>query len=312
MKIAFFGTPAYAVPSLNALVEAGHDVVTVVAQPNRPSGRGKKLQAPPVAIRAQELGLNLRQPRALRSGPFFENFQRLDLDLAVVIAYGRILPKALLDTPRLGCWNAHGSLLPRWRGAAPIERAVQAGDTKTGVCIMQMDEGLDTGPVLLHEAVPIGVEERAIELREKLSELSARLLVKALSNPQSYSPTPQNQEGICHADPMKKKEGLLDFSKPAGVLHNQIRAFYPWPGSQTMFRGEQFKIHRARLAENQGFAGEVLVAKKKLVIGCGEGAIEVLEAQLPGKKALPVEAILNGSRIEKGEIMGTALGETNG
>jgi methionyl-tRNA formyltransferase len=311
MKIAFFGTPAYAVPSLNALVEAGHEVVTVVAQPNRPSGRGKRMQAPPVAIRAQELGIHLRQPRALRSGPFFENYQKLDLDLAVVIAYGRILPKALLNTPRLGSWNAHGSLLPRWRGAAPIERAVQAGDTQTGVCIMQMDEGLDTGPVLLEESISIGPEERAIELRDKLSALSAQLLVKALSNPQSHSPTPQTQDGLCHADPMTKQEGLLDFSKPADVLHNQIRAFYPWPGSHTVFRGEQFKIHRAKLAEEEGPVGEVLVAKKKLVIGCGTGAIEVLEAQLPGKKALPVQAILNGARIEKGETMGTELGETN-
>lgn len=305
------GTPAYAVPTLNALVDSGHEIVTVIAQPDRPSGRGKKLQAPPVALRAKALGLNLRQPKAVRSGPFFENFQALDLDLAIVVAYGRILPQALLEAPRLGCWNAHGSLLPRWRGAAPIERAVQAGDTLTGVCLMQMDAGLDTGAILAQCQSPIGADERAVDLRLRLSELSATLIVDCLARIQSLHPKPQQTAGILHAEPMKKTEAALDFSQSAQNLHNQIRAFYPWPGSQTMFRGEQFKIHRARIVEapqEPAVPGTVLLAKKRMIVACGQGALELLEAQLPGKKALPIQAILNGARIQAGEHLGPPPG----
>lgn len=307
------GTPAYAIPTLNALVDAGHEIVTVVAQPDRPSGRGKKLQSPPVALRARELGLNLRQPKALRSGPFFENFQGLELDLAIVVAYGRILPKALLETPRLGCWNAHGSLLPRWRGAAPIERAVQAGNTETGVCLMQMDEGLDTGDILAQVSTPIGANERAIELRERLAQISAELIVGALGRLTTLEATPQGQTGILHAAPMKKSESILDFGRSATDLHNQIRAFFPWPGSQTMFRGEQFKIHRARVIgglEKPGLSGEILVAKKRMIVACGIDALEIIEAQLPGKKPLPIQSILNGARIQVGEFLNQDPGET--
>jgi methionyl-tRNA formyltransferase len=305
------GTPTYAVPTLNALVESNHEIVTVIAQPDRPSGRGKKWQAPPVAQRAKELGLNLRQPKALRSGPFFENFQALDLDLAIVVAYGRILPQALLDAPRLGCWNAHGSLLPRWRGAAPIERAVQAGDTLTGVCLMQMDAGLDTGAVLAQSQTPIGGNERAVDLRLRLSGLSAKLVVDCLETIQNLHPTPQKTTGILHAQPMKKAEAALDFSQSAQSLHNQIRAFYPWPGSQTVFRGEQFKIHRARVVDapqQPARPGTILLAKKRMIVACGQGALELLEAQLPGKKALPIQAILNGARVQAGEHLGPPPG----
>ena len=312
MKVAFFGTPAYAVPTLDALVESGAEVVTVVAQPDRPAGRGKKLTSPPVAERAKALGLNLRQPRAIRSGPFFTNFRKLDLDLAIVVAYGRILPKELLESPRLGCWNAHGSLLPRWRGAAPIERAVQAGDRTTGVCLMQMDEGLDTGDILMARSLTIGEDERAVDLRIRLAHLSAEMVVDALAQPSSVAPTRQPEEGASHAAPMKKIESELDFSRSAAELHNQVRAFYPWPGSQTMFRGEQFKIHRTRVTEGAGEPGEILLAKKRLVVACGTGALEVLEAQLPGKRALPIEAVLNGARIEPGEIMGNHQGVPHG
>jgi methionyl-tRNA formyltransferase len=313
LKIAFMGTPAYAIPTLNALVEAGHEIVTVVAQPDRPSGRGKKLQSPPVALRARELGLNLRQPKALRSGPFFENFQRLEIDLAIVIAYGRILPKAILETPRLGCWNAHGSLLPRWRGAAPIERAVHAGDTETGVCLMQMDDGLDTGDILAQVHTPISEDERAIDLRQRLSQLSAELIVGALGRIETLTATPQSQTGVLHAAPMKKSESILDFGRSATTLHNQIRAFFPWPGSQTVFRGEQFKIHRAQIIKSldtTGLPGEILVAKKRMIVACGKDALEIMEAQLPGKKALPIQSILNGARIQVGEFLNQNPGET--
>lgn len=306
------GTPSYAVPTLNALAATGHEIVTVIAQPDRPSGRGKKLQAPPVAQRTKELGLNLRQPKAVRSGPFFENFQALNLDLAIVVAYGRILPQALLQAPRLGCWNAHGSLLPRWRGAAPIERAVQAGDSHTGVCLMQMDEGLDTGPILAQTQCPIGPDERAIDLRERLAHLSAKVILDALAHIEDLTATPQTTAGILHAQPMGKSEASLDFSQSAQSLHNQIRAFYPWPGSQTMFRGEQFKIHRARVVDAPGQSeapGTIILAKKRMIVACGQGALEVLEAQLPGKKALPVQAILNGARIQNGEHFGQPSGE---
>ena len=303
------GTPTYAVPTLDALVAAGHDIVTVIAQPDRPSGRGKKLQSPPVAVRAKELGLDLRQPKAIRTGRFYENFRKLDLDLAVVVAYGRILPKGLLESPRAGCWNAHGSLLPRWRGAAPIERAVQAGDQETGVTLMQMDEGLDTGDTLLSRSVAIGPNERAIELRKRLAQLSAELVTEALEEIDSIHATPQKSSGILHAQPMRKTEAWLNFDTSATELHNQIRAFFPWPGSQTMFRGEQFKIHRAQPTEGAGAPGEIIVAKKRLVVACAEGALEILEAQMPGKRSLEAQAILNGARIQPGEIMGVVPGE---
>jgi methionyl-tRNA formyltransferase len=313
MRIGFFGTPAYAVPTLNALIAAGHEIVTVVAQPDAPSGRGHKLRPPAVVVRARELGLETRQPRGVRRGLFATRFPQLTLDVGVVVAYGRILPKPILDTPALGCINAHGSLLPRWRGAAPIERAILAGDTLTGVCTMQMDEGLDTGPVLLRRETAIDPDETAAELRARLSEISAELVVETLTRLSSITATPQPETGVSYAAMLTRDETVLDFSRPARALHDQVRAFSPKPGGTCTFRGDRFKIRRSRVLETselsalsakpQGPPGTVWVARKRLIVVCGQGALEVLEGQMPGRSPLPGGVLANGARIEVGEVL---------
>ncbi len=303
MRVAFFGTPAFAVPTLDALVEAGHDIVTVVAQPDRPSGRGQKLQAPPTVARAKALGIETRQPRGLHTGPFPERFCALDLDVAVVVAYGRILPEEVLAAPRLGCINGHASLLPRWRGAAPIERAILAGDVTTGVTTMQMDAGLDTGDMLLVRETAIAPDETGQQVRARLSDITAALLVETLAGLEGIVPVPQPDEGIIHAAPLEKAEGRMDWTRSAGDLHNQVRALQPWPGTTSVFRGEPIKIRRVRVVEGQGAPGEVLQTRKAWVVACGEGALEVQEAQLPNRKALPGHVLANGARIELGEVL---------
>jgi methionyl-tRNA formyltransferase len=303
LKVAFFGTPAFAVPTLDALVEAGHEIVTVVAQPDRPSGRGQKLQAPPTVVWARALGIETRQPRGLRTGPFPERFCALDLDVAVVVAYGRILPEAVLAAPRLGSVNGHASLLPRWRGAAPIERAILAGDATTGVTTMQMDAGLDTGDMLLARETAIGPEETAPELRARLAGITAALLMETLAGLEGVAGVPQPVAGITYAAPLEKAEGRMNWSRSAGDLHNQVRALQPWPGTVCELRGEPLKIRRVRVAEGQGAPGEVLQTRKAWVVACGEGALEVREAQLPNKKSLPGDVLANGARIELGEVL---------
>lgn len=304
MRVAFFGTPAYAVPTLDALVEAGHEVVTVVAQPDKPVGRGKKLQSPPVVVRARELGLETRQPKGVRRGPFPENYGKLDIDVAVVVAYGRILTPHLLNVPKRGCINGHGSLLPRWRGAGPIQWALLSGDTQTGVCTMQMDEGMDTGDVLLREAIDIGPDETQTELAERLAHLTARLIVQTLAQLDDITPQPQPTEGITHARMLTKEDALLDFSRPAKELHDQVRGLNPWPGTQCAFRGGVFKVKTARWDDGDSEPGVVQVDGKRLFIGTGSGRLEVLEGQLPGKPKRKAADLINGGRMESGEKMG--------
>ena len=303
LRIAFLGTPQYAVPTLEALVAAGHDVVTVVAQPDRPSGRGKKLRSPPTIVRARELGLNTRQPRAVRSGTFYNNYMALDIDVAVVVAYGRILPIELINSPKYGSINAHGSLLPRWRGAAPIERSIVSGDTVTGVTIMQMDEGLDTGDMLLAEPTEIGSEDTSLDLRHRMSIQSAEMVVRVLSDLSKITATAQPAEGVVHAEMLSRADSVMDFSRPAAELHNQVRGLRPWPGTAATFRGEVFKIHKTRIVEGAGAPGEVLCAKGRLIVACGEGALEIIEAQTAGKRAMAGSIISNGNRIQAGELL---------
>ncbi|MCB9764045.1 MAG: methionyl-tRNA formyltransferase [Alphaproteobacteria bacterium] len=302
MRVAFFGTPAYAVPTLDALVEAGHEVVTVVAQPDKPVGRGRKLQSPPVIERARALGLDTRQPRAVRTGRFPRRLAALDLDVGVVVAYGRILTAALLGAPRLGCVNGHGSLLPRWRGAAPIQWSILSGDAVTGVTTMQMDEGLDTGDMLLKRALDIGPDETAPQLAARMATLTAALIVETLDQLDTLTPVPQDPALATHARMLTKDDARLDFSRPAQALHDQVRALQPWPGAVCTLRGQPFKVKQTRVAEGEGPPGTALVAGSRLVIACGEGALEVLEGQLPGKKALPARDLVNGARIEPGEV----------
>lgn len=303
MRVAFFGTPDYAVPTLDALVEAGHQIVTVVAQPDKPAGRGRKLQAPPVVQRARALGLETRQPRAVRSGRFVESYCALELDVAVVVAYGRILIPEVLAAPRLGSVNGHGSLLPRWRGAAPVQWALLSGDAVTGVTTMQMDAGLDTGDMLLERALPIPPDMQAPELFDALSQLTAELIVETLAQLEQLTPRPQDEARATHATLLTKEMGALDWTEPAQALHDRVRALQPWPGTWGHLRGEPLKVKRSRVVEGAGAPGEVLEAGKRLVVACGEGALEVVLGQLPGKPPRSGQDLVNGARVEVGEVL---------
>lgn len=306
MRLAFFGTPAYAVPTLDALAASEHEVVTVVAQPDRPSGRGKKMQSPPVVVRARELGIETRQPKGVRSGPFPENYGALELDLAVVVAYGRILTAQLLNVPKHGCINGHGSLLPRWRGAGPIQWSLLSGDAQTGVCVMQMDEGMDTGDVLLREAIDIGANETQSELGERLSHLTAKLCLEAVNRYGQLTPEPQPTDGITHARMLSKADAQMDWSRSAQALHNQVRGLNPWPGTQTTFRGETFKIKVASVGEGgcDQLPGTVLSAGEHIAVATGQGVLLIHSAQLPGKPARGARQLVNGARIAVGEVFG--------
>lgn len=303
MRVAFFGTPAYAVPTLDALVSAGHDVVTVVAQPDTRSGRGKTLRSPPTVVRARELGIGTRQPRGVRSGPFPVNYGALELDVAVVVAYGRILTQHLLDVPALGCINGHASLLPRWRGAGPIQAALLAGDTVTGVTTMQMDAGLDTGDMLLERAIDIGPDETHPQLAERLSILTAQLILETLEQLPHLTPRPQDHAASSHAPMLRKADAAMDWTRSAADLHNQVRALTPWPGTVTQFRGAPLKIKAARAVQGQGTPGHVLRAGPELIVACGQGALQITSGQLPGKPARSAVDLINGARIQVGEVM---------
>jgi methionyl-tRNA formyltransferase len=289
MKIVFMGTPEFSVPVLDALCQS-HEVLAVYCQPPRPAGRGKADRPSPVQIRAEALGLPVRHPVALRSEASVAEFAALGADVAVVVAYGLILPQAVLDAPRLGCLNIHASLLPRWRGAAPIQRAIMAGDAETGICIMQMEAGLDTGPVLLREAVPIGPEETTAELHDRLSALGARLIVQAIGS-LPLPAVPQLAEGVTYAAKIDKTEARVDWSRPAIEVDRLIRGLSPFPGAWTLVNGERIKLLRSRLVDGQGAPGQVLDG---FTVACGIGAVEVIEAQREGKRPLPVDDILRG------------------
>lgn len=305
MRIVFMGTPDFAVPTLDAVVAAGHEVLAVVAQPDRPKGRGKQLHSPDTIVRARELGLPTRQPRAINQGPFRQWFcEEADFDVAVVVAYGRILKPWHLAAPRRGCINVHASLLPRWRGAAPVHRAVMAGDAVTGVCTMQMAEGLDTGDVLLCERANIGPDETTGALWERLAHRGAALLVETLERLDTLTPTPQDDARATLAPPLTKEDGRIDWSWSAHRVHDRVRGTNPFPGAWTPFRGDTLKLWRTRLVDGSGPAGTVLEAGPRWVVACGTGAVEVVEGQLPGKQRQPARDLLNGARIQAGEILG--------
>ncbi len=290
MKILFMGTPEFSVPVLQALAQA-HEIVAVYCQPPRPAGRGKADRKSPVQICAEGLGLPVRHPVTLRSEAVQQEFAAFGADVAVVVAYGLILPQAVLDTPRFGCLNIHASLLPRWRGAAPIHRAILAGDAETGVCIMQMEAGLDTGPVLMSEATAIGVEETTADLHDRLSAMGARLIVEALAQLPALTPVPQAGDGVTYAAKIDKAEARVDFSRPAVEVDRQIRGLSPFPGAWTEVRGERVKLLRSRLAAGQGEAGQVLAG---FTIACADGGVEITEAQREGKRPMPAAEVLRG------------------
>ncbi|TNF11123.1 MAG: methionyl-tRNA formyltransferase, partial [Rhodobacteraceae bacterium] len=278
MRVIFMGTPEFSVPVLAALA-AEHDIVAVYSQPPRPAGRGKKDRPSPVHAKAAELGLEVRTPLNFKSAEDREAFAALDADIAVVVAYGLILPQAILDAPAKGCLNIHASLLPRWRGAAPIHRAIMAGDTETGICIMQMEAGLDTGPVLLREAIPIGATETTGELHDRLSAMGARLIVEALARIDSLIAEPQTEAGVTYAAKIDKAEARIDWSRPAGDLVRHINGLSPFPGAWCEVEGERIKLLRAELTPGSGEPGTLLGG---FTIACGSGALDVLEAQRPG------------------------------
>jgi methionyl-tRNA formyltransferase len=300
MRLVFMGTPDFSVPTLNALVDAGHEILAVVAQPDRPKGRGKKLQSPATVVRARELGLPTRQPRAVRRGPFVEWMQTCGADVAVVVAYGRILIPAVLEAPRLGCVNVHGSLLPKYRGAAPIQWAVVNGETESGVCTMQMAEGLDTGDVLLEVRTPIGPNETAGALFERLKHMGAELAVQTLASLADIPPKPQDHSVHSLAPLIAKADARIDWCQSARAVHDRVRGFNPWPCAWTELNGERIKIWRTRVIAAKGEPGAVIKAGQQVLIACGSGAVELLEVQLPGKRRQAGQDLANTGRIPLG------------
>ncbi len=290
MRVVFMGTPDFSVPVLDAL-HRDHEVVAVYCQPPRPAGRGKKDRPSPVQTRAEALGLPVRHPLNFKADAERAAFAALNADIAVVVAYGLILPQAVLDAPRHGCLNIHASLLPRWRGAAPIHRAIMAGDAETGVCIMQMEAGLDTGPVLLREATPIGATETTGQLHDRLSAMGARLILAALDRIETLTPQPQPEIGVTYAQKIDKAEARVDWTRPAPELVRQINGLSPFPGAWCEINGERVKLLRAALAEGHGAPGQVLGG---FTIACGSGALDILNAQREGKKPMPSSEVLKG------------------
>lgn len=298
MRVVFMGTPEFSVSVLDALIEAGHDVAAVYCQPPRPAGRGKKDRPTPVHARAEALGLEVRHPISLKAADAQKDFADLNADVAVVVAYGLLLPQAVLEAPKLGCLNIHASLLPRWRGAAPIHRAIMAGDAETGICIMQMEAGLDTGPVLMRSTLAIQDEETTAELHDRLSENGAALIVKALAALPQLTPEVQPDEGVTYAHKIDKAEARVDWTQSATDVDRQIRGLSPFPGAWTEIEGQRVKLLASRLAAGQGEPGEVL--DDALVVACGTGAVELLRLQRAGKGAQDKETFQRGRPVPKG------------
>ena len=301
MRIIFMGSPEFAVPALDALVVAGHEVVAVYCRPPRPAGRGKADRKTAVHERAEQLGLEVRTPKTLRSAEEQANFATLEADLAVVAAYGLILPKPILDAPRMGCVNIHASLLPRWRGAAPIQRAILTGDAVSGVTLMQMDEGLDTGPMLLKKKLTLD-RKNSGQVTGEMSKLGAEALLEWLSDPTSYRPAPQPADGETYAAKIDKAEARIDWARSAEEIERQVRAFAPFPGTWFEANGERIKLLDARAGSDaSGKPGEVL--DDCLNVAAGEGYVRPLRVQRAGRSAITVDELLRGFAIPKGTIL---------
>ncbi len=304
MRLVFMGTPDFAVPVLRAFLDAGDEVAAVYTQPPRPAGRGYKLTPSPVQAFAESRGLPVRCPVALKSPEAQAEFAALDADAAVVVAYGLLLPAPILAAPRLGCFNLHASLLPRWRGAAPIQRAILAGDAETGVCAMQMDIGLDTGPVLAREIVPIGPRMNVSQLHDALAAAGAPLMLRALHEHAAgrLAPLPQASEGVTYAAKLKPEESRIDWQQPASQIDRQIRAFNPGIGTWCTLDGERLKILAAEPVDRQGEAG--LLLDDKGLVACGSGALRLLRVQRAGKPPADLAAFLNGRPLPAGTRLG--------
>jgi methionyl-tRNA formyltransferase len=305
MRVVFLGTPEFAVPSLHALASAGHDVVAVFTQPDRPKGRGNQLAESPVKSAAKALGIPVCQPERVRRPNAIEQLRQFAAEIMVVVGYGQIIPQAIIDLPRHGILNVHASLLPKYRGAAPIQWAIANGETGTGVTIMQIDAGLDTGDMLLKALTAIGPDETAPELSERLAPLGAEALLKVIRRIEDGTVAREKQDSAeaTFAPILKKEDAAIDWSMPAPQIYNRLRGFTPWPGAYTIFRGQQLSVLRAKAVGRQMPPSKVAVEKRRVFVGSGEGtALELLEVQLAGKKRMPAEAFANGYQIE-GEVL---------
>ena len=305
LRVIFMGTPDFSVPALAEISGAGHDIVAVYSQPPRAAGRGMAERKSPVHAYAEAASIEVRTPTSFKSAEDVADFAALEADVAVVIAYGLLLPKAILEAPRYGCLNMHASKLPRWRGAAPIQRAIMAGDAETAAMVMRMDEGLDTGPICLAETVPIGADTTAGELHDALAQRGASLMVRALAalERDSLGETPQPEEGITYASKISKAEARVDFAAPAATVHNQIRGLSPFPGAwfeiELDGKKERVKVLRSTIANANGGAPGTFI-DGELTVACGEGAVRFVELQRAGKKAMEAQEFLRGFAITQG------------
>ncbi|MCA8868374.1 MAG: methionyl-tRNA formyltransferase [Rhodobacteraceae bacterium] len=298
MRIVFMGTPEFAVPPLNALVAAGHEIAAVYCQPQRPAGRGRKPRPSPVEMRARDLGIEVRSPVSFSSESDILAFKSLDAAVAVVVAYGLILPPRLLSAPPRGCLNIHASLLPRWRGAAPIHRAIMAGDEETGISVMQMEAGLDTGPVLMQMKTAISPSDTTASLLDRLAAMGAEAIVRVLSELAGLVPVPQPEAGVTYAKKIDKAEARVDWKRPAVEIDRLIRALSPFPGAWSEIGGERLKFLDSRLSEGKGQPGEILLPGPR--IACGTGAIELLRVQRAGRAAVTAAEFLRGFELKSG------------
>jgi methionyl-tRNA formyltransferase len=306
MRVVFLGTPEFAVPSLRALA-TNYEVVAVYTQPDRPKGRGNQLAESPVKATAKELGIPILQPERIRRPENLEPLKDWAAHLMVVVGYGQIIPQTIIDLPRLGIVNVHASLLPKYRGAAPIQWAIANGEAQTGVTIMRIDAGLDTGDMLLKETVSIGFSETAPELSPRLALVGSQLLLKAIVQLKGGAAQPEKQrdEDATLAPILKKEDGLVDWQRHANEIYNRWRGFNPWPGAYTVFRGQQMSITAMRPAEKKSVPGRVYAEKRQMFVGCGEGTtLELIELQLAGKKRMSAEAFLNGYQLLENEMLG--------
>ena len=303
LRLAFMGTPDFAAASLAALIAAGHDIAAVYSQPPRPAGRGQQPRPSPVQRLAESHGLPVLTPTNLKTAESQQQFAALGLDAAVVVAYGLLLPRAILESPRRGCLNVHASLLPRWRGAAPIQRAILAGDRESGITIMQMDQGLDTGPILLRRAIEIGPKETGAGLHDRLASLGAELIVEALEGLAAgrLQPTPQPAEGASYAAKLTREEERLDWREPALLLDRRVRALAPRPGAWCEIAGERVKVLEAEAVEGQGLPGHLI--DDRLTVVCGAGALRLLKLQRAGKAALPAQDFQRGFPLTAGMVL---------
>jgi methionyl-tRNA formyltransferase len=310
MRLVFAGTPEFARPTLEHLVRAGHEVALVVTQPDRPKGRGGELSAPPVKVAAAALGIPVTQPETIKNNAEFRaQLEKLAPEAIIVVGYGRIIPQWMIELPRHGNLNVHASLLPKYRGAAPIQWAIAKGETTTGVTTMRIDAGLDTGDILLQAAMPIRASETAVTLGPRLAELGAALLIETLQRLEAgtLAPTPQEHAQATLAPILKKEDGLIDWKRPAMETWNRWRGFQPWPGAYTTFRGKGLQVVEARVVhESSSLApGELSASGAKLLVGCGgESALEIVELQPEAKKRMPAAAFLSGYRLQAGEKFG--------